>query len=488
MPEPYPFQRELVARLGVQEIKGRLIGDEPGLGKTYEALWIHQKLVAGYNHQNLWAQRMQRTLVLAPWSVHEAWARHIRMVFPEAKIVTIDRKKRQPFIDAVRAGRADFYICHYEAIILKDMQSVLRVQWFHVIADEIHRIKSEKSKARLAVRQLKTIYKTGMSASIAEDKPQDIWSPLNWVAFQQFPSLKKFKTDWCSTTEVQGRVIDIDDEGEPIRIVHNVVSGFRKDRLDEFHELVAPYFMRRTKAEVGIDLPDKYYTVINVSLPPKQRKLYDTIRKKMTIWIGEHEDQKLSITQTLSRIVRLQQAALATMAFENGIITLEPSETGKRPKVELIEPSAKLDALVDWLQGRDEQVVIFSQSRSMIDLVDRRLRKAGLRVGKYTGATRDKDRQPIIDNFQAGKLDVFAGTIKAGGESITLTAASTVAFLDRAWGPLRNMQAEDRVHRIGQTNAVQVVDFFAPDTVDSKVRNTNITKWSELKALLGDPT
>jgi len=481
MPEPYPFQKTLVDKLGDPDIKGRLIGDEPGLGKTFEALWIHKKLLAANNQKVRYP-----SLIIAPWSVHLAWARHIGQVFPNAKVVVIDRKQRVPFVLAATAGKADFFICHYQALRLKDMRPILRRQWFHVIADEIHHIKSEKSLQRIAVRQLRCTYKTGMSASMAEDKPQDIWSPLNWVAPELFPSMKNFRLQYCTVDEVEGRFIGYDADGEPMHLMYQTVTGFRESQLRQFHEKVAPFFLRRRKEDVGIELPDKTFTIIDVPLPPKQRKVYEDLRRKMLAWIGEHEDQKLSVPHALARLVRLQQAALATMVFVEEYATLSPGQRGMKPKVRLIEPSAKLDALTDWLSNRNEQVVVFSQSRSMIGLVADRLSREGLNVGLYIGGMPDKLRDDTIDSFQAGKLDVFASTVKSGGEGITLTAASTVVFLDRAWGPFKNKQAEDRVHRIGQKNAVEVVDFFAPNTVDERVRDTNISKWSQLKAILGD--
>jgi SWI/SNF-related matrix-associated actin-dependent regulator 1 of chromatin subfamily A len=83
---------------------------------------------------------------------------------------------------------------------------------------------------------------------------------------------------------------------------------------------------------------------------------------------------------------------------------------------------------------------------------------------------------------------VFAGTIGAGGVGITLTAASTVVFLDRAWSPSQNLQAEDRLHRIGQKNAVQVIDIVAEGTIDS-ARNQKIKlKWEWLKQILEGKT
>jgi SNF2 family DNA or RNA helicase len=485
--DPFPFQKVLVDKLGDPSIRGRLIGDEPGLGKTYEAIWIDQRLRAPYNRDALWRQRKMRTLVIAPWSVHEFWARTIKSLTGETAVV-INRKKRHEFIEAVRAGRARYYICHYESMVLKDMKPMANMLWFHVIGDEIHRIKSEKSKQRMAVRMLKCQYKTGMSGTLADNSPADFWSPLNWVEPELFPSQKSFKANWCQTEEVQGRFLGLDPQtGEPIHQLHDVVVGLREELLPAFHKKIAPFYMRRRKVDVGIDLPEKYYTVVNVELLPSQRKVYEDLRKKWKAWIGEQSDQKLDVISALSKLTRLQQAALATLEWDEGKYVLIHGKEQLVQKVRLIEPSAKLDSLTDWMKDHgSEQVIVFSRSRSMINLVEKRLIGIGLRVGKYTGETPDRFRQPIIDDFQAGKLDVFVATIKTASESITLTAASTVIFLDRDWNPHKNEQAESRAHRIGQVHPVQIVDFFALRTVDSKVRETNIRKYGQLKAILGD--
>lgn len=490
----YSFQQECVDRLGNPNLPSRLIADEMGLGKTHEAIAIEQRLRASHKGTKM------RTLIVAPWCIHENWRRkliELLGVNPN-DIVTIDRKHREVFLRAVQLGRARWYIIHYEGLRLKDMQPLQRIIWFHIIADEIHRIKSPKALQTKSFKRLKTQFRTGLSGSMADDRPQDFWSPLNWARPDLFPNVstkdptKKFVADWCLTEPLQGRLLfdsegnpRLDEDGNEVHQMHQKVVGMRQDRLDEFHQLIAPFYMRRRKEDV-LDLPEKYFSPINVKLLPSQQKVYDQLKKEFLAWIGEHEDEKLEVPSVLGRLIRLQQAALASLMFY---------DTGKVDrrgdlirKVQLREPSAKLDAFMDWAADIDRPVVVFSQSRGMIELTAARLDAAGARIGVYTGSTPDKARQPIIDNFSAGKLDFFLGTIKAGGEGVDglQRSSSTVAFFDRMWGPFKNKQAEDRLHREGQRNAVQVVDFFAPKTVDSRVRQTNIRKWSQLRQILGD--
>jgi SNF2 family DNA or RNA helicase len=138
------------------------------------------------------------------------------------------------------------------------------------------------------------------------------------------------------------------------------------------------------------------------------------------------------------------------------------------------------------LADTNRQVVVFSESKQIINLLAKRLEDANITHVLLTGDTPAEGRTRNIDTFQRGRARVFAGTITAGGIGITLTAASTVVFLDRAWNPSQNRQAEDRLHRIGQKSAVQVIDLVARDTVDGGRLQQIKLKWEWLKELLGD--
>jgi SNF2 family DNA or RNA helicase len=452
-----PFQQEFVDKMGDRRITGVLNGDDMGLGKTIENLARDQKLRAAHGFPE---QAM--TLIVAPRGTHEKpWAWTVKEYLGK-KAIVIDRKNRGPFLNAVKHKKAQYYICHYEALRL--MPELKQVVWFHIIADECHRIKNWKAQQSRALKSLRTQYKTAASGTPADDKPQDIWSTLNWLYRGKFSSYWTFVNRVCQVVEETGR------QGKKYKKIVDVNTS----ALPEFYRAIAPFYMRRLKEDVLKDLPEKFYTQRLVDLLPGQRRIYLDLREEMLAWIGEHEDEPLDTPTVVSQIVRLQQAALGTLIW---------IDTPQGKKVKIVEPSAKVNELLDILDDSVGPWVVFSKSKSAIKMTCERLTKEGLRVAEFTGDTPDAKRDPLKDGFQEGKYDVFAATMATGGEGIQLTRSSTVIFLDREWSPRPNKQAEDRLHRMGQTNAVQVIDIQARNTVDQRVQDTNLRKMVGIRAV-----
>jgi SNF2 family DNA or RNA helicase len=113
------------------------------------------------------------------------------------------------------------------------------------------------------------------------------------------------------------------------------------------------------------------------------------------------------------------------------------------------------------------KLVVFSQFRQLVNLAEKRFQEAGIPYVVLHGGVANEDRHKVVNQFQNGRAQVIAATIATGGESIDLFASSTVMFTDRVPGrPDLNAQAEDRLHRAGQKNAVQVIDVIAKNTTD----------------------
>ena len=235
--------------------------------------------------------------------------------------------------------------------------------------------------------------------------------------------------------------------------------------------MLREFTVRRTKKEVLKELPEKYYSKIVVDLHPKQRRAYNEMRDDMITWLETQEGGVLlSAPIVIAKLIHLQKLALA---YTNG--------------PDLIDPSTKVDALMELLYGyTDRNFVVFSTFKKAIFLVEERLKKKGISYVRLTGDDSHFQREKAIEKFQNNGAKVFLGTIGAGSEGITLTAANTVVFLDRDWTPARNAQAEDRLHRVGQKSAVQVIDIEAADTIDQYKDQKLIMKKEWIRSVLND--
>ncbi|MEE8598348.1 MAG: DEAD/DEAH box helicase, partial [Dehalococcoidales bacterium] len=470
----YPFQAEDCDYL--EDRKSVLLAWEMGTGKTYAAIELDLRHRLERTQDDL---RALPTLVVAPLStLASVWEMHFNELTSLTTFV-IDPKNRPAFIRAVLdpSQPYDVYICHWEALrLLITDENFRRFMWGHIIADEVHRAKSRKAQQTRALKAMRTQFRTALSGTPVTNKPYDLWSILNWMYPQQYRSFWRFYNRYCDYE---------------IQYPHGYHKFNGPKNEDELLEQIAPFYRRHLKQErccdrhpegVQPELPEKYYTDIWVELSPKQRTAYDQMRKDMIAWLEDQDETKpLVAPVAIAQLVRLQQFAVAyaTITYEPGVGTVST--------VKLTEPSSKLDVLLQLIEDNEgEQIVVFSQFRQVIDLAAERLRRAKVSFVTITGDVPASERPAAIASFQSGDSQIFLGTIGAGGEGITLTAASTVIFLDRDWSPAKNSQAEDRLHRIGQTNAVQVIDLMARDTVDLGKRQKLIMKRDWMRRILGD--
>jgi SNF2 family DNA or RNA helicase len=453
-----------------------LIGDDMGLGKTLEAIDLDWKRRREFARQG---KAHGPTLILTRMSIISEWEDHYEWMFKTfddgskpLRVGVLQPKDRASFLKAVRLREADVYIMHWDALRLlvdpkKDPSETMRkTQWFHIIGDEIHYVKNRKAQVTRALKKLKTQYKTGLSGTPADNKPADLWSILNWLYPQNFRSYWNFYKAYVKY------------EVDEIHGYHKVV-GVRN--VAHLHKQLQSFYIRRRKEEVAKELPEKYYHTRWVDLSPTQRRAYNDMKRNMLAWVGEHEGQPMAAPTVITQLLRLQQFSVASVDIEGPITVRRRSknynpklvakflwdthQVGVRPedvdlhlklhpeliktlptdrryhkwyeedvmKYVLADPSTKLDEAMEIVEGSDEPLVFFSQFKSMINLFGQRLNKAGISYGLLTGDTPQDARGTLVRNFQAGKLHVFAGTIAAGGEGITLTRSSHVTFFDRAW-------------------------------------------------------
>lgn len=446
--ELFPFQRAAVDKLFA--IKSVLIGDDMGLGKTHEAIALDLMRRAQFPNLKL------KTLVVCPLAMVSTWTKAWFQWAPDLRILPINNKDRQFFINQLNENFPDVYICHWPSLRL--MPELKDVKWFHVIADEAHSIQNRKSKQSIALKEIPAGYKSALTGTPAYDKPDDLWSILNWLYPKYWSSYWQYYNEHVMFTNFNG---------------YKSIIGVNNP--EKLHAEMEQFYVRRKKEDVLSDLPEKYYTQIDVELTPVQRRAYDSMKNDMLAWIGQNEHLPVVAPVVIAQLTRLQQFACAFAEWDD-----------VKEKMILSDPSSKLDAVMEIIESTDHQVVVFSQFAQVVKLLGKRLDKAGITNGLFIGETPADVRARLISDFQDGKVQVFVGTIAAGGVGITLTAANTVIFTDRSWSNALNLQAEDRCHRIGQNSGVQIIDIIATGTIDAKRIRGIQQKWEWIKRLVGD--
>jgi SNF2 family DNA or RNA helicase len=433
-----PYQRTGVEFLSVS--RGAVLADEMGLGKSVEAIMTLEALdaypaliVAPKSVKRVWADEFEKWTDRSVTVVESTGTRRAKQLVAETDVIIVN-------YETLRIASR---LAPYGSIRLTDKERTegpLNRPWGAVVADEAHRAKDPKAK------QTRALWAVGARAQVrfaltgtpVANEPQDLWSLLHFVSPDEWPSRSQYIDRYVRCTPNWHGGVSFD--------------GLHEHLKSEFFAAVDPRFLRRPKALVLTDMPPKTYQRRYVEMQPKQAKAY----KQMTDdCVAQLDGGLLGAFDNFTILTRQSQ-------FASAYAELTPDG------VRLSEPSSKCDAVMELLEDMgDEQLVVFAQSKQLIGLLEQRLIKAEITYGRVTGDERENVRADNVSRFQGGHARVALCTLGAGSVGITLTAASTVCFMQRSFNAVDNAQAEDRIHRIGQTaDKVTIVDLIAPGTVE----------------------
>ena len=440
-PDLFPFQRAGVHFL---ELIGRgLLADDMGSGKTIQLIRAVDRL----------GPEALPVLVVCPNSMKYTWAEEI-VKWSDLTVEVADGaigKRRK----AIESG-ADVVVINWESLRLhtrlapygamalsdkeKEPKELNAVDWGTVIADEAHRAKDPKAKQTRALWAVSrgAKHRFGATGTPIESNASELWPILNFISPEDFPGKTKYIDRYCMTAANHFGGMEI--------------IGLLPTTAAEFHAIVDPRMLRRPKSVILSQLPPKVESVRVIPMSTKQEKAYRQMAKYM---MADLDGDLVAAHNALTQFMRLSQFASAY------------AEVGEGGKLLLATPSNKVDAFMELMTEIDDgQVVGFAESSQLINLVAEKLKTAGVSYGLITGDVTVPERQAVMGQFQAGQLKVVLGT-SAAAEGITLTAASTLVFIQRFWSSIKNAQAADRIHRIGQTaDQVQIITFVSKGTID----------------------
>lgn len=416
----------------IREHGGAYLGWDRGLGKTLASCAIIDDLGC------------QSVLVVAPNTAKRSvWEPELSRFLPWMEIVVLRNSKTQRekdlgYVQQLRKAALPFVlVVHYESLDIiggpKKTGWNRLGTWDLVIADEAHRIANPKTKMARALKKIPTKGKLALSGSIIQNAVDELFSPLQWL----HPG--RYKSKWRDFSD---RFLDYVDSG-----YSRVCVGVKIEMLDQLRDELGRFMCVRYKSD-ELDLPPRTEQTLLVDLSPAQRKVYDELVENYFSVLPDGSTIKAS--DGLALLLRLRQVATG-LDFVGGE-TLD---------------STKQDLAMDLITDNpNEAFVIMSWFRQPAAAMEQRLLAAGIECFRVDGEVNQNLRAEYIQRFQAGEGRVFIGTISTLSESVNLMRASNMVFLDRSWNPADNLQAADRIFRIGQMNPVTISYLVARDTVD----------------------
>eukprot|EP00667_Euglena_gracilis_P001160 EG_transcript_1160 len=450
-----------------------ILGDEMGLGKTVQSIAYLTHLKARPEA----AGDPRPFLVLCPLTLVQTWAEELARCAPALAackyIGTAEERLavRSAAIkhaeDCLRRG-AGMGFLHYDVvittpdIILMDDYFLLEFHWRSIVIDEAHRLKNPKSK--LYTLLVKSVRKADhlvlLTGTPVQNNMRELWALLHFLAPDLFTDVKTFTDVWFPQPKLTGAQAD---------------GGVTAKALQE---LLAHFLLRRNKATVLRDLPPKREYLLYAPLSPLQRRLYQRIlRRDIRAIFGGSKKGLANI------VMQLRKCCNHPYLFEG--VEPEPFIAGEH----LIANSSKMvliDKLLKQLYDTGHKVLLFSQMTTMLDILQDFMDFRGYEYERLDGSVRGEDRFTSVKRFQRRETFAFLLSTRAGGLGLTLTAADTVVFVDSDWNPQVDIQAQERAHRIGQTQRVTIYRLICKETVEDIILKRALMKIRLTHAVLGN--
>ncbi|MEL6821606.1 MAG: DEAD/DEAH box helicase, partial [Calditrichota bacterium] len=439
----FPYQEEGV-RFSLFK-SGAIIADEMGLGKTIQAIAtaVLKKQIYGLN----------RTLVICPASLKHQWKEEIEKATDER--VEIVRGSREDREAIYRSSTAYFLIANYESAV-RDVVVLQNHAPDMIILDEAQRIKNYETKTSYAVKAIPKKHSLVLTGTPIENRLGDLYSIMNFIDPEILAPLWEFSMSHCSFDKT------------------------RKERITGYHNLQAlkkrlrPWVLRRRKEDVLDQLPKLAEITVPVSLHPKQQEAHARLAKSLMPLLYK----KIKTVYDVQRMQRIL-ASMRMVCDSTYLLDRQLNHSSKLVELETILLD-KLD-----IQSSGKKVVIFSEWKGMLRLIDNMLQAHGIESVMLTGDVPVEKRPDLIKRFAEDENCQIFLSSEAGGSGLNLQCADTVINMELPWNPARKNQRIGRIDRIGQkSDRLTAITLVARNSIEERIQNGIELKESLFDAVL----
>ena len=402
-----------------------------GLGKTFQ--------VISFLGDSEVKKELDKVLIVVPKSLLTNWTKEFE-------------KFKSPYKGGIYHGadqknfdfeKFDVVLTTYSTAYL-DLQKLNEFVFSLAIFDEIQIVKNHKSITSDAMKQIKAKQKIGLSGTPMENGISELWNVMDILNPNVFMDHASF------------------------------MRRYGNKNYAELKTILNLFILRRMKKDVLSQLPEKNEQIVYCDMDTDQRSLYTSINiavKKLVV-----EMKIFDASLILKSLTLLRECCDHTLLLN------------EETNIKRIDESCKLDALkilIGNLVGSGHKILIFSSYTSMLKIIMDELKK--------DDATKDilfyldgqtKDRQNLVNEFEAAEKGIFLISIKAGGVGLNLVSAQDVIIFDPWWNPFVELQAIDRAYRIGQKNDVTVYKMVAANTIEEKIIEMQKNKQQDFDELI----
>ncbi len=408
---------------------GGLLCDDMGIGKTHQAMALMVAIAAC-------GMPAAPFLVICPTTVISHWRQKLERYAPDLSVGVYHGPGRD--FNATVAG-SRVVITSY-GLLRRDIERFSTITYPLVVFDEIQHIKNPGTQAYQAAEVLPSDVKLGLTGTPVENSLLDLKALMDIVLPGYFIGRKRFEQRYANKSS----------------------QGMFAFRNKELQRLIRPFTLRRLKASVLKELPDKIEDIASCRLAGEQVKQYReavATRGRSIIETLRDAERQVPYMHVFALLNYLKQICDHPALLTTPAGSYNSCRSGKW---ELFKE------LLGEALDSGQKVVVFTQFLGMVKMMEDYLSDLGVGHVSLTGATTDRGK--VISTFNAdARCRVFVGSLKAGGTGIDLVAGSVVIHYDRWWNAAKEDQATDRVHRIGQRRGVQVFKLVTEGTLEERI-------------------
>eukprot|EP01103_Thecamoeba_quadrilineata_P008118 TRINITY_DN178_c0_g1_i1.p1 TRINITY_DN178_c0_g1~~TRINITY_DN178_c0_g1_i1.p1 ORF type:complete len:1214 (-),score=312.38 TRINITY_DN178_c0_g1_i1:29-3670(-) len=424
-----------------------VLADEMGLGKTIQTIALVSYLIEKKGV-------MGPFLIVVPLTTMSNWQQEFDKWAPSVKKVVYKGTRifrKSLFQTDIQHAKFNVVLTTYE-YVMRDKSFLTKIKWNYLIIDEGHRMKNRYCKLSIILgTKYYSRHRLLLTGTPLQNSLPELWALLNFLLPTIFNSVENFE-QWFNAPFSGTSLTMAMNEEETLLIINRL------------HKVLRPFLLRRLKSDVEGQLPQKTEHVIKCEASAAQKKIYTMMRKNGLLIVdpANHKGGYKGITNTL---MQLRKICNHPYLFATEHIETDDNIYRTSGKFELI------DRILPKLKAFNHRVLIFSQMTSMMDIMENYFVYRGYQYLRLDGSTKADNRGELLAKFNAPNSPyfIFILSTRAGGLGLNLQTADTVIIFDSDWNPQIDLQAQDRAHRIGQTNEVRVLRLVTINSIEEEI-------------------